>query len=275
MNSVERDLGAIAEMALAARDLREFEAGWLAHLKSSVGFDAACSVWSDSCGGVREVMALGYDEQALRRRFPSYMSELLPHELARFSAVVPAVDLDVLSAARRQRLVVYRELLSPHRITSFVTNVRPAPWGVFGFHLGRAGGSRFGERESRRLQRLAPCVSLGQGLFAKQATAPSSFEAEWWGDDWSLSSRERGVARLVMRGFTNPEIATLLRISPHTVRNHLVNVFRKADVSKRSELVFTMGASPDQVAHERSRKGRSAWYSFLAQSSTSERSQRQ
>lgn len=270
MNSVERDLGAIAEMALAARDLRQFEAGWLAHLRSSVGFDTACSVWSDNSGGVRDVTSMGYDEPGLRRRFPSYMGELLPQELARFSAVVPAVDLDVLSPARRQRLVVYRELLSPHRITSFVTNVRPAPWGVFGFHLGRAGGTRFGERETRRLQLIAPGVTLGQGLFAKPATAPTSFEAEWWADDWSLSSRERGVARLVMRGFTNPEIATLLRISPHTVRNHLVNVFRKADVSKRSELVFTMNASPEQVARERSCRGRSAWYSFLAQSEMTE-----
>ncbi|HYQ43436.1 MAG TPA: helix-turn-helix transcriptional regulator, partial [Polyangiaceae bacterium] len=59
-------------------------------------------------------------------------------------------------------------------------------------------------------------------------------------------------------------------ISPHTVRNHLVSVFRKADVSKRSELVFAMVASPERVARERSRRGRGAWYSFLARDSTSE-----
>jgi len=275
MDPVANDLGAIAEMALAARDLREFEGNWLAHLQASIGFDAACSVWSDSSGGVRDVVSVGYDERELRQRFPSYMGELSPQELARFSGRVPAVDLDVLSSVRRQRLVVYRELLSPHGVTSFVTNVRPAPWGVFGFHLARAGGTRFDERETRKLQLLGPCVSLGQGLFAKQRPAPVSFEAEWWADDWSLSSRERAVARLVMRGFTNPEIATLLRVSVHTVRNHLVNVFRKADVTKRSELVFTMGASPEHVTRERRRTGRSAWYSFLAQTTSGERVPRQ
>jgi DNA-binding CsgD family transcriptional regulator len=274
MKPVTTDLGAIAEMAVAARDLREFEAGWLAHLQPSIGFDAACSVWSDNDGGVRDVVSMGYDERELRQRFPSYMSELSPQELSCFTAAAPAVDLDVVSAARRQRLVVYRELLSPNGVTSFVTNVRPAPWGVFGFHLARAGGTRFGERETRRLQLLAPCVTLGQGLFAKQTTSPSSVEAEWWADDWSLSFREREVARLVMRGFTNPEIATLLRVSPHTVRNHLVSVFRKADVSKRSELVFTMVATPEQAMRARSRSARNAWYSYLALSTTSERNRR-
>ena len=248
MHAVQADLGTIAEMALGAHDLREFEAGWLDYLKPSIGFETACSVWSESSGAVRDVTSSGYDEGELRRRFPSYMSELSPQELARFSAVTPAVDLDVVSSTRRQRLVVYRELLSPHGIKSFVTNVWRVPWGVFGFHLARTGGRSFGERETRRLQLLAPCIKLGQGLFAKQPISSTCLEAEWWACDWSLSSREREVARLVMRGFSNPEIAILLRVSTNTVRNHLVNVFHKADVSNRTELVFMMVAAPASTA---------------------------
>jgi len=269
MHAVEADLGTIAEIALAAHDLREFETGWLEYLKPRLGFETACSVWSESSGAVREVTSTGYDEGELRRRFPSYMSELSPQELARFSGSVPAVDLDVVSPARRQRLVVYRELLSPLGIKSFVTNVWRAPWGVFGFHLARAGATCFGERETRRLQLLAPCVKVGQGLFAKQQASSSCLEAEWWASDWSLSSREREVARLVMRGFSNPEIAILLRVSMHTVRNHLVSVFRKADVSSRTELVFMMVAAPEQARHARRRSGPSPWSAFLAQGSPS------
>ena len=271
MTPVDSDLGTIAEIALASPALRDFEAAWLQHLKPSIGFDTACSVWSETDGGVRDVASLGYEEAELRRRFPSYMCELSPQELAQFSAVAPAVDLDVLSPARRQRLAVYRELLSPHGIKSFVTNVWRAPWGVFGFHLGRAGGVRFGARETRLLQLLAPCIKLGQGLLVKQETSSIMPDTEWWAADWSLSVREREVARLVMRGFTNPEIATLLRVSPHTVRNHLANVFRKADVSSRTELVFTMVAAPEQALYERSRGGPSAWHSFLARSQAGER----
>lgn len=267
MHAVTCDLGTIAEIALAALDLGEFERGWLEYLQPTIGFDAACSVWSDSGGVVRDVTSSGYDERALRRQFQSYMSELTPQELAGFSAVAPAVDLDVVSAARRQRLAVYRELLVPQRVRSFLTNVWPAPWGVFGFHLARTGATRFGEHETRRLQLLAPCVKLGQGLFARQQASSTCLDAEWWASDWSLSPRERAVARLAMRGFSNPEIAILLRISAHTVRNHLVSIFRKADVSNRTELVFTMVATPEQGRHARHRSRRSAWSAFLAQAS--------
>jgi DNA-binding CsgD family transcriptional regulator len=275
MPAVQSVLGAIAELALAARDLREFEAGWLEQLKPVVGFETACSVWSESDGSVRDVTSRGYDEGELRRRFPSYMGELSAQELAGFSAVAPAVDLDVVSSARRRELQVYRELLSPHGIKSFVTNVWRAPWGVFGFHLGRTNGRPFAERETRQLRLLTPCVKLGQGLFAKEQPTPHCLEAEWWASEWSLSSREREVARLVMRGLSNPEIALLLRVSTHTVRNHLVNVFRKADVSNRTELVFTMVASPKQTRHERRRRTGSAWSTFLAQTCASQLTRRE
>jgi len=265
MQAVQADLGSIAEMALGARDLREFEAGWLDFLKPRVGFEAACSVWSESSGAVRDVTSSGYDEGELARRFPNYMSELSAQELARFSAVTPAIDLDVVSSARRQRLTVYRELLSPHGIKSFVTNVWRVPWGVFGFHLARTGARSFSERETTRLQLLAPCIKLGQGLFAQQRISSTSLEAEWWACAWSLSSREREVARLVVRGFSNPEIAILLRVSMHTVRNHLANVFYKADVSNRTELVFMMVAAPDEARRARKRSGFSPWNAFLAQ----------
>ena len=43
---------------------------------------------------------------------------------------------------------------------------------------------------------------------------------------------------LVLRGLTNGEVAGVLGVSPHTVRNTLVEIFKKVDVSRRSELAF-------------------------------------
>jgi DNA-binding CsgD family transcriptional regulator len=64
----------------------------------------------------------------------------------------------------------------------------------------------------------------------------------------SLSTRERQIAGLVANGKTNREIAAVLFISEHTVRNQLVNVFAKLGISRRAELagLATGSAQPDR-----------------------------
>ena len=50
----------------------------------------------------------------------------------------------------------------------------------------------------------------------------------------NLTTREIQVLVLVARGLTNPEIASELAVSTHTVRRHLQNIFHKVDVSSRA-----------------------------------------
>lgn len=52
----------------------------------------------------------------------------------------------------------------------------------------------------------------------------------------SLSAAERRVVELVCEGLTNPQIAERLHLSRRTVQSHLYNVFKKLDVSSRTEL---------------------------------------
>jgi DNA-binding CsgD family transcriptional regulator len=52
----------------------------------------------------------------------------------------------------------------------------------------------------------------------------------------SLTDTERSVAELVAQGLTNPQVADRMFISPHTVKFHLRQVFRKLAIGSRVEL---------------------------------------
>ena len=53
-----------------------------------------------------------------------------------------------------------------------------------------------------------------------------------------LSTREREIARLIVDGATNKEVAAVLRISERTVKGHLSNVFQKLGVTDRLKLML-------------------------------------
>lgn len=52
-----------------------------------------------------------------------------------------------------------------------------------------------------------------------------------------LSAREREIARMVAKGYTNKTMAAVLGISPWTVDTHLRRIYRKLAVSSRSAMV--------------------------------------
>lgn len=53
-----------------------------------------------------------------------------------------------------------------------------------------------------------------------------------------LSRREEEVMRLVADGMANREVARLLKLSEHTVKNYLFRIFDKLGISNRVELVL-------------------------------------
>jgi DNA-binding NarL/FixJ family response regulator len=54
----------------------------------------------------------------------------------------------------------------------------------------------------------------------------------------ALSERERAVVQLVAEGLGNREIAQLLNISEHTIKNHLFRIYAKLGVSNRLDIIF-------------------------------------
>ncbi|HCY85736.1 MAG TPA: hypothetical protein DHV36_11430 [Desulfobacteraceae bacterium] len=52
-------------------------------------------------------------------------------------------------------------------------------------------------------------------------------------DDTGLTRREKEILDLIASGFSNQQIADELFISPHTVKTHLHNIFKKINVKRR------------------------------------------
>jgi len=53
-----------------------------------------------------------------------------------------------------------------------------------------------------------------------------------------LTPRQEQIVRMVVEGLPNGEISSKLRVSPHTVKNHLFHIYEKLGVSSRVELIL-------------------------------------
>ncbi len=53
-----------------------------------------------------------------------------------------------------------------------------------------------------------------------------------------LSERELEVLTLVAKGFSSPEIARILELSPHTIKTHVRHIYGKLEVGSRGEAVY-------------------------------------
>ncbi len=92
-----------------------------------------------------------------------------------------------------------------------------------------AGASGFVSKDwaADDVARAVLMVGRGQTVFAARAEQSSAL----------LSEREREVLELMSSGKTNKEIADLLYLSPHTVKEHTSALYRKLRVRNRTEAV--------------------------------------
>jgi DNA-binding NarL/FixJ family response regulator len=64
----------------------------------------------------------------------------------------------------------------------------------------------------------------------------------------ALTPRERQVARLVGEGLSNKEIGRHLCIEVTTVKNHVHNILRKLDVSRRGQAAAYLQAEKEATS---------------------------
>ena len=255
----------IAEIALEAPDRVTYRRTMLESLDRAVGFDLA-NLGHTADTVHYHLSARGFDTDLAASRLNSYMAEFEAPELAAMSTGRMMADSDIVSARRRDRLAMYSELLRPHGVRALATAVWRNRFGGYGFVLARTGpGARFSRAELRRVGSLLPFIRLAESFFGAAESSPTTAHDGRWeliGDRFSFSAREREVSQLVVRGLQNREIAVLLGMSHHTVRNHLAAIFRKATVTTRAELVYILGSA----YAERDSRARAAprWFELIS-----------
>jgi DNA-binding NarL/FixJ family response regulator len=81
------------------------------------------------------------------------------------------------------------------------------------------------------------CASIIAAVRRATLGRPVFLSAAASGPRPGLSVRERDVLRQLVAGATNPEAASRLNLSPHTIKQHTSAVYRKLGVRNRTEAV--------------------------------------
>jgi DNA-binding NarL/FixJ family response regulator len=56
-------------------------------------------------------------------------------------------------------------------------------------------------------------------------------------DDYKLTGKEKDVLDFLVEGYEYKEIAQKMSVSPHTVRNHIANIYKKLHVTSKTQAI--------------------------------------
>lgn len=168
-----------------------------------------------------------------------FCSEYPLSNLTRHSETRALKISDFVSCRELHRLDYYNHVLRPLGIEHQMRFWLSAPRGVarsFYVSRRRADGD-FTERDRDLFELVRPFLDALRERFDAHLAHD--------GNGSGLTDREAEILAWVARGKTNQEIAALLVVSPHTVRKHLENAFKKLRVHTRTAAVARAFASPN------------------------------
>ena len=125
------------------------------------------------------------------------------------------------------------------------------------FHGGVRGLLCAGATDVSALTKCVSCVANGEiwasaaqmDLLVRSLSSPRTFAVTNVLGDTLLSKREEQVLHYLADGMSNRELAATLKLSEHTVKNHLFRIFDKLGVSNRMEAVLYVISQKEQKRH--------------------------
>ena len=186
-----------------------------------------------------QVTVLGGDAEPLATHGWRYALEMPREVVARFSVSFARTN-ELFDSRARSRLACEREYFTPNGLDLVVARLWAVDSQYFSAGLCRQ-GLDFSDDEVRLLDGIFPQLAVAMRVSQLLAHDAESNIAAFC-DNYDLSLRQRKIAQLLARGLRNVEIATLLHLTPNTVRNYIAELFRRAKVSNRAELTFLMSS---------------------------------
>jgi DNA-binding NarL/FixJ family response regulator len=204
-------------------------------------------------------MELLTDALARQSKFCLVASPAAPEELGRLdqdSIDVALITCD-LSQEECEGLRILRTLREGTRRTKAVVLLekREREPVIQAFRLGAKGVFSIRDSEFKMLCRCVECIHKGQiwasgeelgwvmEEFETSIVQPGRLDRVNAAGVKLLSPREEDLVRLLMEGLSNREVAGILNLSRHTVKNYLSRIFDKLGVSSRTELlIYFMGS---------------------------------
>jgi DNA-binding NarL/FixJ family response regulator len=150
------------------------------------------------------------------------------------------IQMPVVNGIEATRRILHT---SPHIRILMVTMFEDES-SVFTAMRAGARGYVLKDTEKTELLRAIRAVGSGEAIFSpaiaarvldffsapRPALPPQAFP--------ELTDREREILDLIAQGHRNPEIASRLVLSPHTVRNYVSNIFSKLQVADRAHAIL-------------------------------------
>ena len=112
---------------------------------------------------------------------------------------------------------------------------------------------------ARELVHALESVHAGEVVISEpDRRRPATNGSDWPGRSEGLTDREAEVLALITQGMSNAEVAQLTYLSPNTIKSYIRSVYRKIDVTSRTQAVLwgvDHGFQPDKRRIEHWRGG--------------------
>jgi DNA-binding NarL/FixJ family response regulator len=191
---------------------------------------------------VREVLALRIETSG------SFVVAALEDDLARGIAEARrrAADLLLIDASCLEDGALRLLAETGHDLKTVVLGLRGTASEVRRFHEAGIDGLVYRDTSLDELTRTLASVAEGERVCGARCTRDLFSRLErlgnrgWRGQEMGaldLTPRQMEVLRLIARGLGNERIADRLRLSPHTIKNHVHNILERLDAKDRAEAV--------------------------------------